>query len=59
MASRPANPLPLRKSAGVAFNLNVQHFGLLLSQESVRQQYRRYQQSATQDPAAQQVLSSC
>ena len=58
VASRPANPLPLRQAAAVAFNLNVQQFGLLLSQESLRQQYRRYEQSASQDAAAQKVLSA-
>jgi hypothetical protein len=57
VASRPANPPPLRKSAAVAFNLNVQEFGLLLSQDSVWQQYRRYRQSSSQVPAEQQVLS--
>lgn len=57
VASRPANPLPLRKSAAVAFNLNVRQFGLLLGPDSIRQQYRRYRQSASQGPAAQQVLS--
>ncbi len=57
MASRPANPLPLRKAAAVAFDLNVQQFGLLLSQDSIRQQYIRYRQSDSQDAAAQQVLA--
>ncbi len=57
VASRPVNPLRLRKSAAVAFNLNVERFGLLLSQESIRQQYRRYRQSGSQGAAAQQVLS--
>jgi hypothetical protein len=57
VASRAANPLPLRKAGAVAFNLNVQQFGLLLSQDSIRQQYVRYQQSASQDAAAQQVLA--
>ena len=57
VASRPANPLPLRKAAAVALNLNVQQFGLLLSQDSIRQQYIRYRQSDTQDPVAQQVLA--
>ena len=57
LASRAANSVPLRKSAAVAFNLNVQQFGLLLSQDSIRQQYLRYQQSASQDAAAQQVLA--
>jgi hypothetical protein len=56
-ASRPVNPLPLRKSAAVAFNLNVQQFGLLLSQDSIRLQYRLYQENASQEPAAKQVLS--
>ncbi len=57
VASRAANSVPLRKSAAVAFNINVQQFGLLLSQDSIRQQYLRYQQSASQDAAAQQVLA--
>ncbi len=57
VASRGADPMPLRTSAAVAFNLNVQQFGLLLSQDSIRQQYRRYLQSGSQDPAARQLLS--
>jgi hypothetical protein len=57
VASRAANPLALRKSAAVAFNLNVQQFGLLLKQDSIRQQYFRYRQSTSQDPAAQQILA--
>jgi hypothetical protein len=57
VASRAANPLRLRKAGAVAFNLNVQQFGLLLGQDSIRQQYRRYQQSASQDSSAQQVLA--
>ncbi len=57
VASRPVNPLPLRKAAAVAFNLNVQQFGLLLSQDSIRQQYQRYRQSDSQDAATQQVLA--
>ncbi len=57
VASRAANPLPLRKAAAVAFNLNVQQFGLLLRQDSIRQQYLRYRESASQDVAAQQVLA--
>jgi hypothetical protein len=57
VASRAANPLPLRKAGAVAFNLNVQQFGLLLNKDSIRQQYRRYRQSDSQEVAAQQVLA--
>jgi hypothetical protein len=58
VASRPANPIALRKSAAVAFNINVEQFGLLLGQDSIRRQYIRYRDSASQDPAAQQILAN-
>ncbi len=58
VASRAVNPVPLRQSAAVAFNLNVQQFGVLLSQASIRWQYRRYRQSADEDTAAQAALAS-
>jgi len=58
VASRAVNPVPLRQSAAVAFNLNVQQFGVLLSQASIRWQYRRYRQSAEEETAAQAALAS-
>ena len=58
VASRFVNPLAIRQAAGIAFAFNVQRFGLLLDQEAIRRQYARYNQSASQDVATQQVLAS-
>jgi len=58
LASRAINPLPIRQAAGVAFSVSVQQFGLLLDQDSIRRQYVRYQESASQDQATQKVLAS-
>ena len=58
VASRFANPLAVRRSAGSAFGVNVQRFGLLLDQRAIRLQYRRYKESASQDQATQRVLAS-
>jgi hypothetical protein len=58
LASRFVNPLKLRQAAGLAFHFNVERFGLLLNQEGIRRQYLRYDASASQDAATQQVLAS-
>jgi len=58
LASRFVNPLAIRQAAGVAFNVNVQQFGLLLGQDAIRRQYARYEESSSQDMATQEVLSS-
>jgi hypothetical protein len=58
LASRFVNPLRVRKSASIAFAVNVGRFGLLLDREAIRVQYARYNQSVSQDLATQQVLAS-
>ncbi len=58
LASRSFNPLAIRQAAASALGLNVQRFGLLLDQESIRRQYLRFNQSASQDRATQKVLAS-
>jgi hypothetical protein len=58
LACRYVNPLKLRQAAGVSFGLNAERYGLLLDRDSIKQQYARYNNSASQDRATQQVLSS-
>jgi hypothetical protein len=57
LANRAANPLAVRKAAAAALDINVQRFGLLVDVESIRRQYRRYNDSAAEDKATQQVLA--
>ena len=58
LASRFNNPLATRQAAANAFQFNVQRFGLLLDQETIKRQYTRYNKSASQDVASQKVLAS-
>jgi hypothetical protein len=55
-ASRPTLPLKLRQAAAGAFRQNTEKHGILLTGEEIRRQYRRYNESKTQDAATQQVL---
>ncbi len=58
LASRKVEPLTDRQAAAFAFNINVRKFGLLVDEATIGMQYRRYQQSSTQDRATQQLLAS-
>ena len=56
VASRFTLPLALRQAAAKAFCENVQAFGILLTTEEIRAQYRRYNQSEKLDAATRHVL---
>jgi hypothetical protein len=58
LASRPAQPLEARQAAARAFRISTQRYGLLLTEEAVDRQYKRYQRSKDLDVATQQVLGS-
>jgi DNA-binding response OmpR family regulator len=55
-ASLPAAPIEVRRAAVSALLQSTQRYGILLTTGQIRQQYDRYNQSATQDTATQQVL---
>jgi hypothetical protein len=57
-ASRFVNPLVIRQAAGTAFGFNVGRFGVMLDRESILRQYKRYNESGSQDVASQKVLAS-
>ncbi len=56
IASRFTNPLELRQAAATAFRENTEKYGILLTIPEIEQQYRRYNDSKTQDAATQRVL---
>jgi len=58
LASRRTQPLELRTAAVEAFWRNTEKHGILLTPSQVLLQYDRYNRSATQDTATQQVLAS-
>ena len=57
-ASRHARPLADRQAVAAAFAAAVQSRGLNLTQQQILLQYDRYNDSATLDPATQQLLGS-
>jgi hypothetical protein len=56
VASRFTHPLALRKAAAGAFCQNREKHGLLLTTVEIHEQYRRYNESESQDAATQQIL---
>ncbi len=56
LASRPTQPLSVRKAAAVGFGQSVRRFGILLTTAEIRRQYDRYNASANEDPETQKVL---
>jgi hypothetical protein len=56
VASRNTMPLELRTAAAIAFRKNTQKYGIALTTEQIREQYRRYNESEKQDKATQHVL---
>jgi CheY-like chemotaxis protein len=58
LASRRTQPLALRTAAAEAFWQNAEKHGVLLTPTQILLQYDRYNQSAGQDAATQQVLAS-
>ena len=57
-ASQPGHPLELRRSAAAALAESVVRFGMLLRAQDIQHQYQRYNASAEQEPAEQQVLAA-
>jgi hypothetical protein len=55
-ASRLTLPINVRQAAAGAFRKNTEKHGILLTTEEIRLQYRRYNESKTQDAATQKVL---
>jgi hypothetical protein len=55
-ASRFTLPMALRQAAAIAFRQNTQKFGILLTTEEIRQQYRRYNESEKMDRDTQKLL---
>jgi hypothetical protein len=56
VANRFTNSVELRTAAVSAFRENRQKFGILLTTEEIRRQYRLYNESETQDAATQRIL---
>ena len=56
VASRFTLPLELRQAAATAFRQNTQKYGILLTTDEIRRQYRRYNESENMDAATQHVL---
>ncbi len=56
LASRPTQPLAIRKAALAAFQANTQKYGILLTIPEVYAQYDRYNQSRYLDRPTQEVL---
>jgi hypothetical protein len=57
LASRFTQPLELRKAAAKAFRENTQKYGILLTTDEIRTQYRRYNKSENLDAPTQHVLA--
>ena len=57
VASRFTLPLAVRQAAAKAFRKNTQKYGILLTSEEIREQYRRYNESEKLDAATQHVLA--
>jgi hypothetical protein len=58
LASQDAYPLADRQAAAAALVTAVEHRGLLLTKDQIREQYDRYNASETKDPPTQAVLGS-
>ena len=56
-ASEPSWPLEHRKQAAAALATAIKNHSILLTQDSILEQYRRYNSSSTLDADSQQVLS--
>jgi hypothetical protein len=56
MANRTANPMELREAAAAAFSSSVRKNGIQLTSAEIRHQYDRYNESAQEDVATQQLL---
>jgi CheY-like chemotaxis protein len=57
VASQLTLPLAVRQAAAKAFRENTQKYGILLTTEEIREQYRRYNASEKLDAPTQHVLS--
>ncbi|HZZ28091.1 MAG TPA: hypothetical protein VFE46_08820 [Pirellulales bacterium] len=55
-ANSPSEPLGMRQTAAAAFSQAVRKSGIQLTTVEIQHQYDRYNQSATEDKAAQQLL---
>ena len=55
IANRTSQPLPSRQAAAVAFGDSVRHFGVRLTKGEILGQYDRYNQSASEDAASQEL----
>jgi CheY-like chemotaxis protein len=58
LACRMTQPIEVRKAAAKAFRLSTKKYGILLTTDSLRQQYDRYEASRQQDLDTQQLLST-
>jgi len=56
VAARFTLPLEVRTAAAVAFRQNTEKYGILLTTDEIRRQYRRYNESEEQDRATQRIL---
>jgi hypothetical protein len=57
VASRSSQPLAVRQAAAAAFCESTEKYGILLTDEEVREQYRRYADSAKLDRPTRRVLA--
>jgi hypothetical protein len=57
VASRPAQPLEVRRAALKAFEHSIQARGILLTSRQILRQYDRYNQSQSLDVPTRQILS--
>ncbi len=56
VANRPATPMEMREAAAAAFSQSVRKHGIQLTSREIQHQYDRYNESATEDAASQQLL---
>jgi hypothetical protein len=56
VASRLTQPLEVRTAAAKAFRQNIEKYGVLLTTDEIRAQYRRYNESEYLDVPTQRVL---
>ncbi len=56
MADRTSAPIEMRQAAAAAFSQSVRKHGIQLTTREIQHQYDRYNESATEDAASQQLL---
>ena len=57
LASRPLQPMPLRRAAYESFRRSTAKFGVLLSRDEILRQYRRYNESVKEPAPSRRLLS--